>query len=82
MKPKYVALNSNLTIPGFPHNIEIRFAPSKKIFVAACQDATKYFFQLGQSYFYTMRKVWYTSSNLNSKLFRFHSAHPNLSAFS
>ena len=55
MKPKYVVLNSNLTIPGFPHNIEIRFAPSKKIFVAACQDATKYFFQLVQSYFCALR---------------------------
>ena len=41
------------------------------------QDATKKI-QLGQSYSYIMRKVWYISSNLNSKLFRFHCVRPNL----
>ena len=35
-------------------------------------------FQSGQSYSYIMRKVWYISSNLNSKLFRFHCVRPNL----
>ena len=34
--------------------------------------------QLGQSYSYIMRKVWYISSNLNSKLFRFHRVRPNM----
>ena len=77
MKPKYVVLNSNLTKPGFPHNIEIRFAPSKKIFVAACQDATKYFFNWSNLIFVHYEESL-LSSNLNSKLFRFHIAHPNL----
>ena len=45
----------------------------KKIFLFNVQVV-----YLHQVYFYTVRKVWYISSNLNSKLFRFHSAHPNL----
>ena len=35
-------------------------------------------FPADQSYSYIMRKAWYVSSNLNSKLFRFHCVRPML----
>ena len=61
-----VVLNSDLMIPDFPHTIEIRLGPS-------------IFFSMG-----TMLFLYYeeslVSSILNSKLFRFHSAHPNVIA--
>ena len=44
----------------------------------ATSGDNKYKFQLGQSYSYIMRKVWYISSNLNSKSFRFHRVRPNM----
>jgi hypothetical protein len=31
IKPEYVVLNLNLTIPGFPHHIRIRLAATKEI---------------------------------------------------
>ena len=64
MKPKQF-LNSNLMMPDFLHKIRIRLAQFKIFFVASRRCSVSAL--LGVS----------ASSNLNSKLFRFHRAHPN-----
>ena len=79
-------------IPDFPHNMKIRLTQSKKFLLRPdiekslpCaklrqptgqnQDAT-FFSMWPILFFYCDQSL--VSSNLNSKLFRFHSAHPNL----
>ena len=44
----------------------------------ATSGGNKIKFQLGQSYSYVMRKLWYISLNLNSKQLRFHSVRHNV----
>ena len=84
----YVGLNSNLMKPDFPHNIRIRLAGLKFHFVAYCGSA-----KLRQINIRTQqnKSIWPTlflnyeeslvSSNLNSKLFRFHCVRPSLHIF-
>ena len=62
-----VVLNSNLVIPDFPHNIKIRLAPL--IFFLLRPDFAILFLYYEECL---------VSSNWISKLFRFHSAHPNV----
>ena len=57
--------NTNL-----PHNIVKKMAQLKFLL---CPDVI----QMGQFYSCIIRKVWYISSNLNSKLFRFRGVRPN-----
>ena len=72
-------------IPDFPHDIKTRLVPSKKPDVAKSlpcwlsqfiQDATKKISIWPILFLYYEESL--VSSSLNSKLFRFHSAHPNL----
>ena len=57
-------LNSNLMIPDFPHNIRIRLAQLKFLFIASCLCPVGCL---------SLEKL-----NLNSKQLRFHGAHPNV----
>ena len=61
MKPKQFWIQIWWYIPNFPHDIKIRLALSIFLFPSDVSKpgCNKKFFQWGQSYFYTMRKVWY-----------------------
>ena len=73
--------NSNLMIPDFPHIIKIRLAPLRFSFVASwlCKVRMQLKkFLMGPISFLYYEESLVVSSNLNSKLFWFHSAHPKV----
>ena len=66
-------------IPDFPYNIRIILARLKKNVVSWGRESNirmQHFFISGQSYSYNYYEESLVSSNLNSKLFRFHCVKP------
>ena len=71
MKPKYLVLNSNLMIPDFSHNIRIRLARLKNIFIVSWRCSVSALLAVSAFLIGPILFLYYeeslVSSNLNSK---------------